>query len=353
MPNGFVINARSLDRRLSGVERYTSEVARRLGTQVRREAPGGNLPAGIGHFWEQVILPGKVRDGELLWSPANTGPLAITNQVLTLHDIHVLEHPEWFHPAFAAWYRWALPRLVRRVRRVLTVSEHSRKQIQKYFSLPDDRVIAIAGGVDLAQFKPAPEAAIYQVRQRYGLIHDYVLFVGTIEPRKNLPWLLNTWRMVRTRFPRVDLAIAGDPVSHFTRALPVDSIGSRDLQEGIHFLGYVADSDLAALYSGAKILLLPSLTEGFGLTALEAMACGLPVIASKSGALPETVGEGGWLVPPLNSSAWADAIYCLLANRDCWLDYQRRGLENARRFSWDNTAAGVWQELEAARQEGS
>lgn len=353
MSNGFVINTRSLDRRLSGVERYTSEVARRFGSRARREAPGRSLTKGLGHFWEQVILPLKIRDGELLWSPANIGPLSVSSQVLTLHDINVLEHPEWFHPAFAAWYRWALPRLVRRVRRVLTVSEHSRERILSYFSLPENQVVAIPGGVDLEQFKPAPDAAISQVCWRYDLIQKYLLFVGTIEPRKNLPWLLRTFQMVRTKFPKVDLVIAGSHSRNFAKGeLQGNPIGTKKASAGVHFLGYVADTDLPALYSGAKALLLPSLTEGFGLTALEAMACGLPVIASNSGALPETVGDGGWLVQSLSSTAWADAIHCLLANQDCWLEYRRRGLENARRFSWDQTTAGVWRELEIAGMEG-
>jgi glycosyltransferase involved in cell wall biosynthesis len=110
----------------------------------------------------------------------------------------------------------------------------------------------------------------------------------------------------------------------------------------------VEDADLPGLYSGATAFLLPSLEEGFGLTALEAMACGTPVIASNAGALPETVGEAGILVSPLDSAAWVEAIARLLSDRKLQLELSRRGRERARRFSWEETAGRVWQVLEAA-----
>lgn len=346
MANGLVVNTRSLTRRMSGVERYTREVVKRLGARVRCESPGGVLPAGTGHFWEQVILPRKIRDRELLWSPANSGPLAISSQVLTLHDISVLEHPEWFHPAFAAWYRWALPRLVQRVRRVLTVSEHSRMCILERFSLPADRVVVIPGGVDLDRFQPAAEASITEVRRRYGLSSEYLLYIGTIEPRKNLAQLLKDWKWIKHSFPWLELVIAGSPAANFAPIQPLFE------QAGLRLLGYVPDADLSALYSGARVFILPSLTEGFGLTVLEAMACGTPVIASKAGALPETVGSAGWLVDPTDPGCLFEALKELLVNQDLWREFRRRGLERAQQFSWERTAEEVWGELDIASQGG-
>ncbi len=342
MTNGLIVNTRSLHRRMSGVERYTAEVSRRFPGCFRLVGPDQTLPSQLGHFWEQVVLPTRLSKGELLWSPANIGPVVVTNQVLTLHDISVLEHPEWFQPWFARWYRVILPILVRRVRRVLTVSEYSRQRILKMFGLPAEQVIAIPAGVDLSRFHTASQAEIERICQRYDLNRDYILFVGTREPRKNLGLLLKAWETIFPEFPGIELVIAGGQASHFASLPPLAD------SPGIRFLGHVPESDLPALYSGAIMFLLPSVEEGFGLTALEAMACGAPVIASNAGALPETVGDAGILVDPHDPQTWAEAICRLLEDKGCWLEFWQLGLERAEQFSWDKTAQRVWQELETA-----
>jgi glycosyltransferase involved in cell wall biosynthesis len=117
-------------------------------------------------------------------------------------------------------------------------------------------------------------------------------------------------------------------------------------------LGRIAETDLPALYSGAKVFILPSLSEGFGLTALEAMACGTPVVASAAGALPETVGQAGSLVDPDDPDALADAILQLMSDKGCWQEYRRRGLEHVQHFSWQKTADRVRRELEIVAREG-
>ncbi len=343
MDNGLVLNARFLNRRLTGVERYASELAAHLTNRLRQVGPGRPLSFVAGHFWEQVLLPGKIAKGELLWSPANIGPLAVANQVLTLHDISVLEHPGWFQPRFAGWYRIILPLLVRRVRRVLTVSQYSRGRILKIFPFLGEKVVVIPGGVNPNHFYPAPEAAISRMRQRYGLANEYLLFVGTLGPRKNLARLFEAWQLLQPELPGMELVIAGSPAPNFASIFPLKNLPA------LRFLGYVTDADLPAIYSAARACLLPSLEEGFGLTVLEAMACGTPVVASNAGALPETVGSAGVLVNPQETPAWVNAIFRLLTDRDCWLDFRHRGLAHARRFSWENTANRVWQALEDAR----
>jgi glycosyltransferase involved in cell wall biosynthesis len=343
MANGLVINARSLSRRLTGVERYTAEISTRLEKSLRSEMPPRDLPPAAGHFWEQLILPQKVRKGELLWSPANIGPIAVSKQMLTLHDTSVLEHPEWFKPLFSRWYRAVLPVLVQRVRRVLTVSEHSRQSIRKLFKLPAEKVVAISEGVNRSLFYPASVQEIARVHHQYGLSGKYMLFLGTLEPRKNLEGLYDAWRLIQPGLRGVELIIAGCQLSHFATVPTIPA--PREVRR----LGYVPDSDLSGLYSGASAYLLPSLTEGFGLTALEAMACGAPVIASSAGALPETVGQAGILIDPLDVPNWACAMLDLLNDEECREEYRQRGLEHARQFSWESTAQRVLQELEAVR----
>lgn len=340
MASGFVVNVRALNRRLSGVERYATEITNRYTGHLRLVGPGRVTAPSLGHLWEQFVLPTRLAKGELLWSPANIGPLAVTNQVLTLHDISVLEHPEWFQPLFARWYRSVLPVLVRRVRRVLTVSEYSRQRILKMLGVSPEKVIAIPGGVDLQRFRPSSDAEVERVCRRYNLAGDYLLFVGTLEPRKNLSFLLEVWGLIHPEFPHMELAIAGGSVPHFATLPPIPD------SPGVHFLGYVPERDLSALYSGALVFLLPSLEEGFGLTALEAMACGTPVIASNAGALPETLGIAGMLIDPRETLSWADALYRLLIDKGYWQEFWRLGLERACQYSWERTASRVWQALE-------
>lgn len=338
--NGVVLNARSLRRPISGVERYTMELSRCMGDSLRREELEHPIPAPAGHFWEQFILPFRVKRSELLWSPANTGPLAVCNQVLTLHDTSVLEHPEWYQPAFARWYRFLLPRLARRVRHILTDSEYSRRRILEVLSLPPGKVSTVSAGVNLSQFRPASEAEIADFRRRYSLPDTYLLFLGTLEPRKNLSMLVKVWEQVCPQYPGLDLVLAGNTSANFAPIQPFPR------HARIRQIGFVDESDLPALYSGAELFLLPSLSEGFGLPVLEAMACGTPVIASRAGALPEVAGGAAILLDPLNIADWILGISTLLADPGCRQAYRQHGLEHVRRFAWERHAAEIRNVLE-------
>jgi glycosyltransferase involved in cell wall biosynthesis len=326
-----LVNGRSLARRVTGVERYATEIVRCLGDRVRIVRPAGNYQGLAGHAWEQVLLPGQVTGGSILWSPANTGPLAVSNQVLTVHDLTPLEHPQWFKPAFAAWYRMFLPVLVQRVKRVITTSEHVRQKIIAGFHLPQGRVAAIPAGINLDRFYRQDRP------QRYG---RYILFVGSIEPRKNLETLLKAWGLVEKQHRDVSLVITGISGPVFRKV----QLASR--AERLHLTGYVPDEALPSLYSGADVFILPSFDEGFGLTVLEAMACGTPVVASNQGALPEVTGEAGILFDPDEPAALAEIISQCLSDLRLRKSLSRQGLERVQQFSWQTTAERVWQTLQ-------
>ena len=325
-----IVNGRSLAHQMTGVGRYATEILHCLGDRVRIVRPAGNARGALGHVWEQFTLPGLVTGQSILWSPANTGPLSILNQVLTVHDLSPLEHPEWFKPAFAAWYRLFLPILIRRVKCVITPSDHVRRKILSRFHLPEDQVVAIHPGVNLDRFyrQTAPTG--------YG---RYILFVGSIEPRKNLPALLAAWKRIEKRYPDVSLVLAGVPGTVFRRVQFPEDI------ERLHLTGYLPDAALPALYSGADIFILPSFDEGFGLPVLEAMACGTPVAASTRGALPEVVGDAGLLFRPDNPVALSEIISQCLSNPQQRKSLSERGLQRVRLFSWQSAAELVWQTL--------
>jgi glycosyltransferase involved in cell wall biosynthesis len=324
-------NGRFLSRRITGVERYAAEILSRLAGRVRILRPG---PAGrgiVGHAWEQLVLPARLSSRSTLWSPANTGPLGVRNQLLTLHDLSALEHPEWFNPTFGLWNRILLPTLVRRVRRIAVPSETVRQKVLRRFGLPAERVVTVPGGVDLARFHPVSSQ---DQRERY------VLFVGTLEPRKNLPALLEAWQAIEARHPQVSLVVAGTAGGVF-RPVTLPKRIPR-----LRLAGYASEAELPGLYAGAAVFVLPSLDEGFGLPVLEAMACGAPVIASAAGALPEVVGEAGMLFDPATPDSLAAALDLCLDNPDLCRRMQSLGFERACLFSWSRAAEQTGRLLE-------
>ncbi len=336
MAHEILVNGRFIGRQVTGVDRYASEVLRCLGGRVRVIRPFRPLTGFLGHFWEQLVLPFLVQGKGLLWSPANSGPMLISRQVLTIHDLSPLEHPEWFTPTYSLWYRWMFPMISRRVKCILTPSEYVREKVLRRFALSAERVSAVMEGVNLERFRPQPADSIHP---RYSIPGRYILFLGSLQPRKNITLLMEAWRKLQADFPDVWLVAAGTTGHVFHRVeIPTG------LQRVI-FPGYVPDADLPELYSGADVFVLPSLEEGFGLPVLEAMACGTPVILSKAGALPEVAGEAGLQVNPCSVEELSESLRRLLSDSNLRADLKQRGLERAHRFPWERSAEQIWEVL--------
>jgi glycosyltransferase involved in cell wall biosynthesis len=329
MMREIVVNGRFLSRRITGVERYGREILSFVGDRYRLEKTPAN---GLrGHIWEQFILPRRVNSQSILWSPANTGSLAIQNQALTIHDLSPLEHPEWFRKSFAAWYRLFLPILARRVEVIFTPSEYVKRKVCTRFEV--DNVIVTPNGVDCSCFHP------YARQNKYDLPPKYVLFLGTLEPRKNLNGLLRAWNQIKNDFKDVWLIVAG---AHGNVFQPFRLI---EESERVRFLDYVEDEHLPGLYAGAMLFILPSFDEGFGLPALEAMACRTPVLVSNGGALSEVVGDAGLVFDLFTGDSLSTAMGEYLANESLRTLLKEKGLVRAKSFSWQNTASLIWKTL--------
>lgn len=341
------VNARSLARRMTGVERYAHEVTRRIGPRVRLVRAGNGASGLNGHLWEQFHLPRRLKPGELLWSPANTGPLWVSRQVVTIHDLSPFDFPQGLNPRFRAWYRLLLPILARRARRVIADSVYSRSRVIERLGVPPGKVIVIPCGVDQAHFSPRPASEVAAVRRRYRLPSRYMLAVGSLAARKNLGRLLCAWERSGLGHDGIGLVVAGGRGGAF---LPPRLDRRLD---GVRWPGYVPDRDLPALYSGALAFVMPSLYEGFGLPVLEAMACGAPVIAGQRAALPEVVGEAGWLVNPRDVEALSAALYRAVGDPHWRTEFSKRGLVRAEAFPWERTAKEVWEVLEQVSGEES
>ncbi|MEA2449692.1 MAG: hypothetical protein QOG63_1624 [Thermoleophilaceae bacterium] len=324
------INARAARRaETGGVERHARELAARLPALApggyRVVAPPHALAHRAGHAWEQGWLPLAARGCELILSPANLAPLASRRNVVVIHDVAALRHPEWYGRTYAAWQRALLPRLARRARLVLTVSEFSRWEIVEVLGAPAERVEVVPGGVDPERFRP--EAA-QRKRER-----PYVLTVATRIARKNLAALDRTRDALAER--GIDLLAAGSGRGYM-----------REEASPAQLLGYVDERELPGLYAGARAFVLPSLYEGLGLTCLEAMACGTPVVASDRAALPETCGRAALLVDPTDAGALADAVVAAASDESERTRLIAAGAERAARFTWDRTARSTHAALE-------
>jgi len=329
------VNGRFLGRPVTGVERYAWEVAQRLSPRLRIVRAPGWAQGVRGHLWEQLLLPRALHAHELLWSPANTGPVAVENQVVTLHDVSPLDHPEWFRGAFASLYRRLLPQVTRRARRIITSSRFSRERIVETCGVPEDRVAVVVPGVDAARFRPPSTAASNEVRVRHGLPERYLLAVGSRSQRKNVAVLVTAWRSLRVHDRELGLVLVGD-ATHTARG-EVSAWGDA----GIRRLGRIPDADLPALYGAAAVFVYPSLYEGFGLPVLEAMACGTPVVASCRTSVPEAVGGAGKLFDPTEPDELAAVLERLLNDAVDRRDLRSAGLRRARALTWERTADGV------------
>jgi alpha-1,3-rhamnosyl/mannosyltransferase len=253
-------------------------------------------------------------------------PLIGCRTVVTVHDLTFCLHPEWFRRGHAAILQRAVGGAVRKADRVIAISERTACDIAEWYGIPRSRIT-------VTHLAPRPEVMAGAGIARLPA-EPYFLHVGNLVGRKNVQVVIRALALLRGRGVEVPLVLAGQPgdACEAVRAL------ARRLGLGrlVRFSGYLDDRDLGALYASCTALVHPSLYEGFGLTAVEAMALGRPVLAADAGALPEIVGDGGRLLPPAEPNAWADAMERVL-NAPDWLPTER-ALRRAREFSWERCA---------------
>ncbi|HYP52293.1 MAG TPA: glycosyltransferase family 1 protein, partial [Pyrinomonadaceae bacterium] len=265
-------------------------------------------------------------------------PFAPCPVVTTVHDLAFEHIPETFKRRSWMQLRLTVRRTARAAAHVITVSEYSKRDIMATYGIPEER-ITVTPEAAAPHFRPAPPAEVERVRRKYGVRGDYVLAVGSIQPRKNLARLVRAYSGLRSRrsqdkLPQLVLVgkrawLYGDTL----RTVERSGLSDRTL-----FTGYVSEADLPALYTGALLFVYPSYFEGFGLPPLEAMACGTPVVAGDRTSLPEVVGDAGLLVDPFDESAIGAGLERLLDDSELRASLRVKGLERARLFDWRETA---------------
>jgi glycosyltransferase involved in cell wall biosynthesis len=299
----------------AGTARYLRALLPRLEPDVNVERLHGFADGKVGTLWLDLawyprVLPRRARGADVLHCPTYRGPTrSRVPLVVTVHDLAVFRRPEAF-PAWTRTYsRTVVPRVVAAARLVAAVSEFTAGELERLLQLPRDRIRVVPNAADAAFTPEGPRAC-----------GDYVLAVGTLEPRKNLRRAIEAARRAG-----VELRVAGD------RGWG----GVEARGPGVTWLGHAADDELARLYRGALCVVYPSLYEGFGIPVLEAMACGAPVVTSRGGATEEVAGGAAVLVDPEDVASIVGGIGEAIARRD---ELRAAGLARARDYSWDVSA---------------
>lgn len=268
-------------------------------------------------------------------------PLRRIPTVFTVHDLAFLVHPDTHLPSNRVFLQLMVPRFLRRATAIIADSEATRRDVLRYYAPPPEKVHVVHLGVEPA-FQPVdPDAARAVVARQYALTPPYLLFVGTLEPRKNLRGLLIAYRRLLSELgPALPpLIVAGAPGWwHEESYRAVERLG---LTQHVRFVGRVAERDLPALYGAATAFLYPSLYEGFGLPPLEALACGTAVICSNRASLPEVVGDAAVQVDPINIAELATALRRVLSDANLRAELRARGLARAAQFTWARTASAT------------
>ncbi len=295
-------------------------------------------------IWTQLGLRGELRRlrPDLLHAPAFVSTLvADCPVVVTIYDLAYLHYPSHYSKSWLWYMKVLVPLVARRAAAIIVISEHTKRDVQQHLNLPSRKVHTVHLGVDNRRFRPLAASETAPVAARYRLDFPFILHVGTLAARKNIPTLLKAVsRLKRSGFWHGRrLVLAGGVSPGLAGHVEVKATVKRlRLEQDVVFLGHVPDEDVPALYSLADLLVMPSLYEGFGLPPLEAMACGTPVVASDATSLPEVVGDAGLLVPPREARALAEAIETVLSDSELRNRMVEGGLARASAFTWERAA---------------
>ncbi len=346
----LVIDGRALVGRRTGIGVHTASVASRLrltpapliashaAIEDRSGLEGCDfLSSDVrpGVLWQQSVLPRILKErGDTLWSPHGTLPRSLPcPAVITIHDLTSMTMMRTHRLRTILSFNLFIRRSVQMAHKVACVSRITADEVMRRFSVPSSKIEIVPNGVD-PFFSPSSggETLPYGLRER-----EYLLYAGTLEPRKGLRDLLAAWRSLDA--PRMKLVLCGDAGWKMKRFR--EELAS---EPDVIVTGFVATEDLRRLYRHAALFLYPSLYEGFGLPPLEAMACGTPVIATTAGALPEVLGDAAVLVRPGEPAELASAIANLSGDRQLREQMTEKGIDHAARYRWDQSAAKM-QEL--------
>ncbi|MEL6974985.1 MAG: glycosyltransferase family 1 protein [Bacteroidota bacterium] len=311
--------------------------------------------------WEQFALPkAAFKEGcDVLHCTSNTGPIfSKVPLITTLHDIIYLEsisllkkEGTWYQKLGNMYRRYCVPSVVRKSKKVITVSEYEKERINKHFGFGDQRLTAIYNGVGEHFVKITDAEHLRKVKEQYRLPERFFFFLGNTDPKKNTRGVLKAFAQFNQMNSNTYKLVMLDYDEHELQKLLAE-MGASSLRDAIHLTGYVPNTDLPALISQCSVFLYPSLRESFGIPILEGMACGVPVITSNTSSMPEVAGENtALLVDPYYTNAIFEALNTLVEDEALASLLAENGIERAKKFSWETMANNVLQLYENVHHE--
>ncbi|MFH1369566.1 MAG: glycosyltransferase family 1 protein [Elusimicrobiota bacterium] len=359
------INARYIQKQATGIENYLSQIIsnlKRIDSKNEyvlffgsdKPVPGGfpsdNFAVDVPKFktnsqlkrlfWEHFYLPSAITRNKIdvFHEPSFIAPMfKKCPTVITIHDLAFIIHPECFTFKNVLYFKAMMKRSIESSDYVIAVSESTKNDIINRFKVSPEKVKMIHSGVNEYFHRIEDKKAIKPVLEKYGITRDFILNVSLISPRKNLLNLLKSFKLMREK-KSVDYQLVITGAKGWLYEDIFKAVSDLSLQKDVVFTGYVSDSELLCLYNSAKIFAYPSVYEGFGFPALEAMACGCPVVASNTSSLPEICGDAALLVEPADLDELSDALYRMLTDSKLREDMIKRGFVRITKFSWRNTA---------------
>lgn len=332
--------------RQTGISRYISELVSGLQEVMSPEDRlimlgqrlGGLQDSALFRIaWEQTGLP--VTSGaqrlDVLHGPLSVIPMATrVPSVITVHDLAFLKFPEQVPATRRNWLIAGTRLSARKAQRIITISENTKSDLLQWLNLPEEKVKVIPLAIS-PRIHHVTGTSLDVFRMRFNVDRPFILAVGTLEPRKNLPTLLRAFAKVKDEIDH-ELVLVG-PEGWLTGELK-STLEELSLGDRVRLTGFVSDEELGGWYSAAELVAYPSWYEGFGLPSVEAMHCGAPVLASNTSSFPEVVGDAGVLIPPGDIDLWAETLRDLLKDQSHLHDLRARGFERAKAFSWTRTA---------------
>jgi glycosyltransferase involved in cell wall biosynthesis len=360
------VNGRFLVAKRTGVQRAAFNLIRTL-VQIDREneyfiftgheqvgSPDWNFPnvTVVGdflrpmeslrnHLWEQFKLPRLAREYriDILHSPANIAPLLYAGKsIVHIHDLCFVVNPQWYSFSFRTLYNLIVPRLAHRATKVITNSNNSKNDLLQYFDLPAEKVSLVYWAVDETFSNRVgvgePSSLVKGLKDE-----NYILYVGSLEPRKNINILIEAFEELRASHPelKTKLILIGGESPLFASV----RLKAKRFRGDVIFKGFVADEELREYYKNAKLVAYPSLYEGFGLPPLEAMISGTPVVTSYSSSIPEVVGHAAIMVDPKDRGQLVSALYRVLTDPSLAAHLRAAGYEQVKKFNWYRVARSV------------
>ncbi len=362
----IMIDARSVDTRQSGVGNYVTHLIKGLREIDKKShyvlmvtakqkdkiietfpsfdtytVPFSNENHILGDAWEFWMLPKllKKKSIDVFHGPAFLAPPFQNGfrSVATIHDLVAFHHPKTIPAKYAIYMRFLIRMMIKRAGRIITDTACIKEEIIDFFKIDPTRIFPVPIAVS-EQFRPLEDQGLVdQVKKRYGIQKRYFLYVGNIEPRKNLSRLFLACDSIREKLSDdFQLVVTGKKGWLYREIF--ETLAGTAFRENIVFTRYVKKEDVPALYNGADFFVFPSIYEGFGLPILEAMRCGTPVITSRASSMPEVAGDAALFVDPFKSSDIAEKILTLAFNESLQRNLREKGFKQAAKFSWERTA---------------